>query len=34
MSENINKPIALVFFARPDLLQVTFEAVRKAKPSN
>jgi hypothetical protein len=29
----INIPTAIIFFARPDLLQVTFEAVRKAKPS-
>lgn len=29
----INIPTAIIFFARPDLLEVTFEAVRKAKPS-
>lgn len=26
-------PVALIFFARPDLLQITFEAIRAAKPS-
>lgn len=26
-------PLALIFFARPDLLEVTFEAVRNAKPT-
>lgn len=29
----INIPTAIIFFARPDLLKVTFEAVRKAKPT-
>lgn len=29
----INIPTAIIFFARPDLLQVTFEAVRSAKPN-
>jgi hypothetical protein len=29
---DINVPIALIFFARPDLLAVTFEAIRAAKP--
>jgi hypothetical protein len=29
----INIPTAIIFFARPDLLKVTFEEVRKAKPS-
>jgi hypothetical protein len=29
----IDIPTALIFFARPDLLKVTFEAIRKAKPN-
>jgi hypothetical protein len=27
-----NIPVALIFFARPDLLEVTFAAIRKARP--
>jgi hypothetical protein len=30
---DVNIPTALIFFARPDLLEVTFEAIRKAKPN-
>ena len=26
-------PVALIFFTRPDLLQITFEAIRRAKPN-
>jgi len=29
----MNVPVALIFFARPDLLKITFEAVRLAKPN-
>lgn len=32
MPYNTNVPTALVFFARPDVLKSTFEAIRKAKP--
>lgn len=28
-----NVPTALIFFARPDLLRITFEEIRKAKPT-
>ena len=27
-----NVPVALIFFARPDVLRITFEAIRRAKP--
>lgn len=30
---DIDIPTAIIFFARPDLLQITFEAVKKAKPN-
>lgn len=30
---SINIPTALIFFARPDLLEVTFAEIRKAKPN-
>ena len=32
-SYNYNVPVALVFFARPDVLKITFEAIRKARPN-
>lgn len=28
-----NTPTALIFFARPDVLQITFDAIKKAQPS-
>lgn len=28
----IDIPVAVIFFARPDLLQITFEAIREARP--
>lgn len=31
-SEFSETPVALVFFARPDVLKLTFEAIRRAKP--
>ena len=31
-SSMFDVPVALVFFARPDVLKITFEAIRKAKP--
>jgi hypothetical protein len=33
LNTNNNTPTAIIFFARPDLLKITFEAVRKAKPN-
>ena len=33
MTGIVNVPTALVFFARPDVLKVTFDAIRQAKPS-
>lgn len=32
MTYNTNVPVALVFFARPDVLKITFDAIRYAKP--
>lgn len=33
LNRNNNTPTAIIFFSRPDLLKVTFDAVRKAKPN-
>lgn len=32
-SSAISTPVALIFFARPDVLALTFEAIRRAKPN-
>ena len=33
-TERFETPVALVFFARPDVLKLSFEAIRQAKPKN